>query len=115
MPVTSLPVDQLIMTKFASSTCETSDFDPNGGNRLVSGLSNMSRCLPSYLKFCYSFKELKLSVPLSNSEHTPLTANTDNKGHLFVTVFELLGSLKRDPQITPPGRRTSAHNKTPVS
>jgi hypothetical protein len=37
------------------------------------------------------------------------------KGHLFVTVFELSDFLKRDPQITPPGRRTSAHNKTPVS
>ena len=41
--------------------------------------------------------------------------NTDNKGHLFVTVFELSDFLKRDPQITQPGRRTSAHNKTPVS
>ena len=86
MPVTSLPVDQLIMTKFASSSCETSDFDPNSGIRLVSGLNNMSRCLPSYLKFCYSFKELKFSVPLSNPEHTP-AYNTDNMGKLFVTLF----------------------------
>ena len=85
MPVTSLPVDQFIMTKFASSSCETSDFDPKSGIRLVSGLNNMSRCLPSYLKFCHSFKELKLSVPLSNPEHTP-TANTVN-GKKLGTVF----------------------------
>jgi hypothetical protein len=87
MPVTSLPVDQLILKKFASSSCETSDFDPNSGIRLVSGLNNMPRCLPSYLKFCYSFKELKHSVPLSNPEHTP-TANTNNAG-------PMCGNLKK--------------------
>jgi len=38
-------------------------------------------------------------------------ANTDNKGHLFVTVFELTAFLYRDPYIAPPELRSSARNK----
>ena len=111
MPVTPLPVDQFIMTKSISSSCETSDFDPNNGVRLVSGLNNRSQCLPSYLKFCYSFKELKLSVPLSNPEHTP-KHNTDNLGKLFVTLFA--GSHSSTGTSNKPCTRTraSARNKT---
>jgi hypothetical protein len=41
--------------------------------------------------------------------------NTDNKGHLFVTVFELTAFLKRDPHIAQPGLRTSAGNKVSVT
>jgi hypothetical protein len=41
--------------------------------------------------------------------------NTDNKGHLFVTVFELTAFLYRDPYIAPPGHRTSAGNKDSVT
>jgi hypothetical protein len=38
-------------------------------------------------------RTLNLFVPLSNPEHTP-TANTDNKGKLFVTVFALAPAAK---------------------
>ena len=37
--------------------------------------------------------------------------NTDNKGHLFVTVFEYTAFLYRDHHKSVPGLRTSAGNK----
>jgi len=42
------------------------------------------------------------------------TPNTDNKGHLFVTVFEHTAFLYCDPHIAQPGHRTSALNKNSV-
>ena len=41
--------------------------------------------------------------------------NTDNKGKLFVTVFEHTAFLERDPQIAPPGLRSSARTKDSVT
>ena len=41
--------------------------------------------------------------------------NTDNKGHLFVKVFELSAFLYRDPYFAPPGLRTNARNKDSVT
>jgi hypothetical protein len=43
------------------------------------------------------------------------TANTDNKGHLFVTVFEQTAFLYRDPYIAQPGLRSSTRNKDSVT
>ena len=37
-------------------------------------------------------------------------ANTDNKGHLFVTVFEHTAFLLRNLYKSIPGLRASAHN-----
>ena len=42
-------------------------------------------------------------------------ANTDNKGHLFVTVFEYTAFLKGDPHKSVPGLRTSADKKVTVT
>jgi hypothetical protein len=54
-------------------------------------------------------------VVLKNTINKTTAANTDNKGHLFVTVFELTAFLYRDPYIAPPGLRTSARNKDSVT
>ena len=40
--------------------------------------------------------------------------NTDNIGHLFVTVFEHPAFLQHDSYIAPPGHRTNASNKGSV-
>jgi D-arabinose 5-phosphate isomerase GutQ len=58
---------------------------------------------------------MTFSQSLDNSQNNNTNCNTDNKGHLFVTVFEYTAFLYRDPYIAPPGQRTSARNKDSVT